>query len=93
MKKPNKLVYTGHIYGFTWWNWYGPLWNISSYGSFWEKIFNEQLYVRNLDVPFLFGEFGNNTQDIFWGYMMKLLKDSDVDWTYWCYDGYKCANQ
>ena len=24
---------------------------------------------------------------------MKLFKDTDVDWTYWCLDGYKCANQ
>lgn len=24
---------------------------------------------------------------------MKFLRDTDVDWSYWCLDGYKCANQ
>lgn len=93
LKIPNKLVYTGHIYSFSWPAWYIGLWKVSSYGSFWEKMFNEQLYVRNLDVPFIFGEFGNNCQDTYWEYLMKLLKDTDVDWTYWCLDGYKCKDQ
>jgi hypothetical protein len=24
---------------------------------------------------------------------MRLFKDTNIDWTYWCLDGYKCANQ
>ena len=24
---------------------------------------------------------------------MKLLKDTDIDWTYWCFDGYKCHDK
>jgi len=24
---------------------------------------------------------------------MELFKNSDIDWTYWCLDGYKCADQ
>lgn len=24
---------------------------------------------------------------------MKLLQDLDLDWTYWCLDGYKCDDQ
>ncbi len=24
---------------------------------------------------------------------MKVLRDTDVDWTYWCLDGYKCSDQ
>jgi hypothetical protein len=24
---------------------------------------------------------------------MKYLEESDIDWTYWCLDGYKCAKQ
>lgn len=24
---------------------------------------------------------------------MRLLKESDIDWTYWCVDGYKCDDQ
>jgi len=48
----NKLVYTGHFYGFSW-----PLysWSWSSYESFKEKIFNEQLFVRGLGVPYYMG--------------------------------------
>lgn len=41
----------------------------------------------------MLGEFGNNEDDTYWNYMMKLLKETDVDWTYWCLDGYKCKNQ
>jgi len=35
LKIPNKLVYTGHIYSFSWPAWYIGLWKVSSYGSFW----------------------------------------------------------
>jgi aryl-phospho-beta-D-glucosidase BglC (GH1 family) len=55
LKIPNKLVYSGHIYGFSWPAWVAFGWQINSYGSFWEKVFNEQTYVRNLNVPFIFG--------------------------------------
>ena len=93
LKIPNKLVYSGHIYGFSWPMWVVVMWKVASYGTFFEKVFNEMLYVRNLDVPFLFGEFGNNCEDKYWEYTMKLYKDTDVDWSYWCLDGYKCATQ
>lgn len=46
-----------------------------------------------MGVPFIFGEFGNNCQDTYWEYLMKLLVDTDVDWTYWCLDGYKCVEK
>ena len=52
---PNKLVYSGHIYGFSWPMWVVVLWKINNYRDFYQKLFNEQLYVRNLDVPFIFG--------------------------------------
>lgn len=58
LKVPNKLIYSGHFYGFSW----GPgvIWNIMSEDWFREKIFNDQIFVRGLGVPFLVGEFGNN---------------------------------
>lgn len=87
------LKQTGHIYYISWPVRYLGFWKIASYGAFWDKIFNEQLYARNLDVPFIFGEFGNNCQDTYWQYLTKLLKDTDIDWTYWCLDGYKCKDQ
>ena len=24
---------------------------------------------------------------------MRLMKEYDLDWTYWCLDGYKCKNK
>ena len=44
-------------------------------------------------VPFLLGEFGNNERDPYWTYLMNYMKELDIDWTYWCLDGYKCDNQ
>ena len=44
-------------------------------------------------VPFLLGEFGNNTRDEYWIYLIKYMKELDLDWTYWCLDGYKCDDQ
>ena len=44
-------------------------------------------------MPFLLGEFGNNQRDESWRYLMRLLRELDLDWTYWCLDGYKCDDQ
>lgn len=46
--------------------------------------------MRALGVPYLLGEFGNNNQDIPWRYLMQYLKETDIDWTYWALDGFKC---
>ena len=89
----NKLIYSGHLYQFTW----GPelLWKCFSEQYFRERIFNEQLSIRAVDggVPFLMGEFGNNQRDTYWIYLMRYMKELDLDWTYWCLDGYKCDDQ
>jgi hypothetical protein len=53
-------------------------------------MFNDQLYVRALGVPFIIGEFGNNTQDDSWRYLIRYVRELDLDWAYWCLDGYKC---
>ena len=68
---PNKLVYTGHFYGFSW---PIPAWNVYSYDSFKKRLFNTQTYVRALGYPYFLGEFGNNQQDIPWKYLMKYLQ-------------------
>lgn len=87
LKIPNKLVYSGHFYNFSW-----PLafWSVRSEESFREKLFNEQLFVRGLGVPFLMGEFGSNEADVPWTYLMIYMRELDLDWCYWCLDGYKC---
>lgn len=83
----NKLVYTGHFYAFSW---PVPSWILVSYDSFKKKMFNTQTYVRGLGFPFLFGEFGNNQRDIPWKFLIRYLKETDIDWTYWALDGFKC---
>lgn len=91
LEVPNKLVYSGHFYGFSW----GPsvIWSLMSEEWFREKLFNDQVYVRGLGVPFLVGEFGNNSRDDSWRYFLRYLREFDLDWTYWCLDGYKCDKQ
>lgn len=48
----NKLVYSGHFYGFSW-----PVasWALVSYDSFKKKMFNTQTFVRGLGHPYLLG--------------------------------------
>ena len=52
---PSKLVYSGHFYGFSWAT--DHVWKFMSEDWFKEKLFNDQLYVRGLDLghPFIFG--------------------------------------
>ena len=42
-----------------------------------------------MGVPYFIGEFGNNKRDIPWDYLIQYLKEYDLDWTYWCCDGFK----
>lgn len=85
-----KLCYTGHFYGFSW---PIPSWNVYSYDNFKKRLFNTQTYVRTLGYPYLLGEFGNNQQDIPWKYLIQYLKETDIDWTYWALDGFKCDRE
>ena len=90
LKLKNKLVYTGHFYGFSWPQPQITSWHVVSYESFSEKLFNTQTSVRALGYPYFLGEFGNNTRDIPWNYLIRYLKETDIDWTYWALDGFKC---
>jgi hypothetical protein len=49
---PNKLIYTGHFYGFSW---PIPSWSLVSYEQFKKKLFNSQTYVRALGHPYFLG--------------------------------------
>ena len=53
-------------------------------------MFNSQTFVRGYGYPFVLGEFGNNKRDGPWKYLMKYLKQTDIDWIYWPIDGFKC---
>ena len=54
LKIQNKLVYSGHFYGFSW---VFGVWDLRSEDAFRQKLFNDQLFVRGLGngVPFLMG--------------------------------------
>lgn len=49
---PNKLVYTGHFYGFSW---PIPTWSAYSYEQFRKRLFNTQTFVRTLGYPYFLG--------------------------------------
>ena len=83
---PNKLVYSGHFYSFSW----PPSAASFNYESFKKKMFNSQTFVRGYGHPFVLGEFGNNKRDGPWKYLIKYLKETDIDWIYWPIDGFKC---
>ena len=42
-----------------------------------------------MGIPFMLGEFGDNSNSNYWNHLVKYLEESDIDWTYWCVDGYK----
>ena len=55
LKVPNKLVYTGHFYGFSWPQQQVTTWKIVTYEAFKEKLFNTQTSVRALGYPYFLG--------------------------------------
>jgi endoglucanase len=84
----HKLVYTGHLYSWSW-NKYGVNMNNIDYNEFRQRFFDTQTYVRGMGIPFMLGEFGDNNNSNYWNHLIKYLEESDIDWTYWCVDGYK----
>lgn len=49
--------------------------------------------MKGVGVPFILGEFGDNYRSIPWQYLLRFMKELDLDWIYWCLDGYKCDKQ
>ena len=52
LRVPDKLIYTGHFYS---WSWGVNDWKTVSYDSFKAKLFNTQTFVRSLGVPYFLG--------------------------------------
>lgn len=70
LKVPNKLVYSGHLYSWTW-----PVdWNSLSYEQFKVSLYEVQTFVRAKGIPFWMGEFGTNTDSVYWKYLVRYLK-------------------
>lgn len=63
---PNKLVYSGHLYAWQT--------NATNFDEFKKIFFNTQTFVRALSVPFLLGQYGDNSQDSYWKWLMQYLK-------------------
>jgi endoglucanase len=48
----NRVVYTGHFYGFSWMI---PSWSGFTYENFRKRLYNSQLFVRGLGYPYVLG--------------------------------------
>jgi endoglucanase len=82
---PNKLVYSGHVYSWTW----GVDWNTFTYDQYKTRMNATQTFVRSKGIPFWLGEFGTNTQDKYWNFTIQYLKEFSLDWAYWALNGYQ----
>ena len=81
---PNRLVYSSH--------WYG--WDLDynmTYDEF--KQFFDETYsfmMLNDEYPLWLGEFGANTSDAYWTYLIRYMAENpNLHWAYWSYNGYK----
>jgi len=86
LTQPSQLVYSGHMYPF-WWD------TTLSYERFKERMVERQTFVRepgnSYSAAYWMGEFGTGSDDEAWGKIIKYLRESDADWSYWAIDGYK----
>jgi len=89
IRVPNqaKLVYTGHIYPFT------PVIADLPYDEFEYTMNVIQTFVEKAgheySAPFWMGEFGGGSDSENYQKIFRLLKEHDLDWAYWCIDGYQ----
>ena len=40
-------------------------------------------------APFWMGEFGTGSDNENWLKIVRFIKEHDLDWAYWCIDGYQ----
>jgi endoglucanase len=85
LKTANKLIYSGHLYSWTW-----PVnWSKTSYEEFYATLHEVQTFVREKGIPFWMGEFGTNEDSVYWKYLIRYLKENNIDWAYWALNGYQ----
>jgi endoglucanase len=64
---PNKLIYSGHLYSWTW-----PVnWTKMTYEEFQTTLYTVQTFVRDKGIPFWMGEFGTNEDSIYWYVILR----------------------
>jgi endoglucanase len=83
LSKDHKLVYSAHDYSWSQ--------TASSYYQF-ESMMNQKWgYLISENKPYTapvwVGEFGENTDSEWWGWMIRYLWEKDMDWAYWSLDG------
>jgi endoglucanase len=85
----NRMIYSFHYY--SWQTSWIPLHNYDSFKAAMESkavfmLEEGQAYT----APVWLGEFGTNTDDKYWTYLIRYLKENPkVHWAYWAYNGYQ----
>jgi endoglucanase len=86
---PDRLVYSGHVY-----SWDGQFPTNNGFEAFEEAVMKYQGYVttpnQEFTAPFWMGEFGTNSQENYWTYLIQFFKKHpEMGFAYWALDGYQ----
>lgn len=84
----NRLVYSFHYYS---WQGLTPLYSYDAFKAGLEEYATFMLEEgQEYTAPVWLGEFGTNTNDQYWMYLIRYLAETpDVHWAYWAYNGYQ----
>jgi aryl-phospho-beta-D-glucosidase BglC (GH1 family) len=88
LKRPNKVVYSSHVYGWSGWGSLVPYW-YRTYNSFAADMATNWEYLRETDTaPVWLGEIGapnlpSRRDYHYWKNLIKYLRESDADFAYW----------
>lgn len=85
----NRLIYSFHIYS---WQYLAP--TRRSYEKFRDGLDQDVTYMleegHEYTAPVWVGEFGDNSQERYWNYLIRYLQDRPtIGWAYWSYNGYQ----
>lgn len=96
---PNRLVYSAHVYSWSGWGSIPPVdYSKRPLESFVKDMQRKWGYLLDNDIaPVWVGEFGapldgDRGAHHYWESLMKVLKDTDVDWGYWVLNPRKPEN-
>ena len=80
-------MYQGHIYASV------PVISDLPYENYDPTLRFMQTFVmepgHNYSAPFWMGEFGTSTDSDNYKKIYRFIKEHDLDWAYWCIDGYQ----
>jgi len=91
LSRPEKLVYSGHIYPFS------PIISDLDYPLYKSLMHTMQTFVadagHNYSAPYWMGEFGCGGDSPNWEKIVRFLNETDHDFAYWSIDGYTRPGQ